>query len=73
MFNDLNRKCPNEALIHTASVILRDGICQGGGYDIEECGYEFGDCDKAKIGQDVLLNGVLSPSSDIINFNMLMS
>jgi len=72
-FNDLYRMYPNESLINTANVRLGDGICQGGGYDIEECGYEFGDCDKAQISQDILLSGVQSPSSDIIDFNMLMS
>mmetsp|Transcript_1040 Transcript_1040/g.1512 ORF Transcript_1040/g.1512 Transcript_1040/m.1512 type:complete len:724 (+) Transcript_1040:2045-4216(+) len=72
-FNDLYRNCPNEALVGTTNVRLGNGICEGGGYDIEECGYEFGDCDQAQIGQDILLYGVQSTSSEIIDFNMLMS
>ena len=74
VLNDLCRNCPNVALVSTTDAgTLGNGICEGGGYDIEECGYEFGDCDKAQIGQNILLNGVLSPSSGIIDFNMWMS
>lgn len=33
--------------------VLGNGICKGGGYTAEECGYEYGDCDVGQIGGDM--------------------
>ena len=57
----------------STSIVLGDGICEGGGYTAEECGFEFGDCDKAQLGGDILLHGVASPSLTKIDFNAKMS
>ena len=74
VFNDLCSDCSNELLMKsTVNVTLGNRIREGGGYNVEECGFEFGDWGKAQIGQDILLNGVLSPSSNIIDLNMMMS
>ena len=54
------------------NITLGDGIYEGGGYNTEECGFEFGDCSEAKISADIVFTGVLSHLRNSIDVDMQM-
>ena len=51
----------------SSQIILGNGKCESGLYNLEVCGYEFGDCERDQIGQDLIPFGeILGP--DISTF-----